>query len=149
MKIVSACLAGYECNYNGEANPCPEVIELVKQRQAVPVCPEQLAGLPARRDPAEQRGDRVFAKTSRVAEDGSEIFEDITVALKKGAQIALKIALITGCDEAILKARSPSCGCGQVYDGSFSGKLIEGDGVFTEALKSRGIKVSTEEDLKN
>lgn len=139
MKIVSACLAGYPCRYNGEAFPFQPVIDLVGQNKAVPVCPEQLGAFATPRVPVEQIGDRFFTSTG----------EDVTDAFKKGAQIALKIALITGCDETILKSRSPACGCGQVYDGSFSGKLIDGDGVFAKALKENGIKVYTEENFDN
>lgn len=131
MKIVSACLAGLKCRWDGEAKPCREVVELVKQGKAVPVCPEQLGGLTTPRDPAEQREDRVLTKTG----------EDVTSSFEKGAEKALKIAKLSECDEAILKSKSPSCGSGKVYDGTFSGKLIEGDGVFAKLLKKNGIKV--------
>jgi uncharacterized protein YbbK (DUF523 family) len=131
MKIVSACLAGLKCRWDGEARLCEKVVELVKQGKAVPVCPEQLGGLTTPRDPAEQRGDRVFTKTG----------EDVTSNFERGAEEALKVAKLSGCDEAILKSKSPSCGSGKVYDGTFSGKLVEGDGVFAKLLKKNGIKV--------
>jgi uncharacterized protein YbbK (DUF523 family) len=137
--VVSACLAGIPCRYNGEASPNQTVMELVEQGRAIPVCPEVLAGLPTPRESAEQIGDKVFTKTG----------EDMTDIFKKGAQIALAIALGKDCDEAILKSRSPSCGSGKVYDGTFSGNLIDGDGVFAEALKASGITVYTEESFDN
>ena len=125
MKIVSACLAGIKCNYKHEARSCQKVIELVKQGKAIPVCPEQLGGLTTPRTPAEQKDDKVFTKTG----------EDVTSQFERGAEEALKIALLADCDEAIIKSKSPSCGFGKVYDGTFSGKLIDGDGVFAKILK--------------
>jgi len=135
MIIVSACLAGVECRYNGQASPIPEVIELVKRGKALPICPEVLGGMPTKRPPAEQCDGRIFAV------DGQEYTDEFIT----GAQIGLKIALLVGCKEAILKARSPSCGCGQIYDGSFSGQLIPGDGIFCKFLKEHGIRTCTEE----
>ena len=138
MKIVSACLAGIYCRYDGTSKPNDYVINLVKTGQAIPVCPEQLGGLPTPRAPAEQQPDgRV------ITEDG----KDVTKAFKKGAQEVLNLAQLVNCPEAILKAFSPSCGCGQVYDGSFSGKLVSGYGVLAELLLQNGIKVKTELEL--
>ena len=137
MKIVSACLTGIKCRWDGEARPCQKVIELVKQGKAIPVCPEQLGGLTTPRTPAEQREDKVFTKTG----------EDVTTQFERGAEEALKITLLANCDEAIIKAKSPSCGSGKVYDGTFSGKLIDGDGVFTKILKKNNIKVFTEDEI--
>lgn len=99
--------------------------------------PEQLAGLTTPRTPAEEKDGKIITK------DG----KDLTKEFQKGAQEALKIVKLSNCKEAILKAKSPSCGCGKVYDGSFTGKLISGDGVFTKLLKENNIKVITEEDL--
>lgn len=138
MKIVSACLAGIKCRWDGEARPCQKVIELIKQGKAIPVCPEQLGGLTTPRFPAEQKGDRVFTKSK----------EDVTAQFKKGAKEALKVALLANCDEAIIKSKSPSCGSGKVYDGTFSGKLIDGDGVFAKILKKNNIKVFSENDIQ-
>jgi uncharacterized protein YbbK (DUF523 family) len=135
--IVSACLAGVKCRYDGSAKPCQKVIELVKKGDAIPVCPEQLGGLATPRIPSEQRGNKVFSKEGK----------DITREFEKGAQEALNIAKMAGCKEAILKSKSPSCGCGLIYDGSFSGKLIKGDGVFAKLLKANNIKVVTEEEI--
>ncbi|MFH1637443.1 MAG: DUF523 domain-containing protein [Candidatus Woesearchaeota archaeon] len=137
MKIVSACLAGINCNYKDEARPCQKVIELVKQGKAIPICPEQLGGLTTPRTPAEQKDNKVFTKNG----------EDVTTQFERGAEEALKIAKLANCDEAILKAKSPSCGSGKVYDGTFSGILIEGDGVFAKILKKNNIKVFTENDI--
>ncbi len=137
MKVVSACLVGINCRYDGGSKPCQKVIELVKQGKAIPVCPEQLGGLTTPRVSAEQKDGKIITK------DG----EDVSAEFEKGAIEALKIAQLAGCDEAILKSKSPSCGCGKVYDGSFSGGLINGDGVFTKILKDNNIKVLTEEEI--
>ena len=137
MKLVSACLAGVKCRYDGSAKPCKKVIELVKKGQAIPVCPEQLGGLPTPRIASEQKGNKVFNKEGK----------DLTKEFEKGAQEALNIAKIAGCKEAILKSKSPSCGFGLIYDGSFTGTLIKGDGVFAELLKANNIKVMTEEEI--
>jgi uncharacterized protein YbbK (DUF523 family) len=137
MKIVSACLAGFNCKYDGTSKPNPYIIELVKTGQAIPVCPEQLGGLPTPRDIAEKVNGRVIEKNGR----------DITDACLKGAKEVLNLAQLVNCDEAILKAYSPSCGCGEVYDGSFSGKLVKGYGVLAELLMKNGIKVKTELEL--
>jgi uncharacterized protein YbbK (DUF523 family) len=137
MKIVSACLAGIKCRWDGKAKPCDKVIYLVKRGEAIPVCPEQLGGLTTPRIPAEQKGNKVFAKTG----------DDLTAQFKSGAREALKIALLASCDEAILKSKSPSCGSGKIYDGTFTRKLIDGDGVFAKILKKNKIKVSSENDI--
>lgn len=137
MKIVSACLAGIKCRIDGGAKPCQNVIELVRQGKAIPVCPEQLGGLPTPRTPSEQKKDRIVAK------DG----KDVTFNFEKGAEEALKIALLAGCKEAILKSKSPSCGSGKVYDGTFSGRLINGDGVFVKLLKKNNIYVRSENEF--
>ncbi len=137
MKIVSAYLAGIKCMWDGEAKPCQKVINLVKRGKAIPVCPEQLGGLSTPRIPSEQKGNKVFSKEG----------QDVTDKFEKGAKEALRVANLSNCKEAILKSKSPSCGLGLVYDGSFSGKLIKGDGVFVKLLKENGIKVSTEKDI--
>lgn len=137
MIIVSACLAGVKCRYDGKANPSDKVNELVKEGKAVLVCPEQLGGLTTPRPTAEKVGERVLTK------DGV----DVTPQFIKGAKESLKIAKENGCNEAILKSKSPSCGCGKIYDGTFSGKLIDGDGIFTELLKKNNINVSSEEEI--
>ena len=137
MIIVSACLAGVACRYDGGSKPCEKVIRLVAEGQAIPICPEQLGGLPTPRAPAEIIGNKVIRK------DGV----DVTDAFNRGAQEALKIARLVGAKTAILKARSPSCGLGKIYDGSFSGRLVDGNGVFAEMCKKDGMEVKTEEEI--
>jgi uncharacterized protein YbbK (DUF523 family) len=137
MKIVSACLAGIKCRYDGTAKPNKKVIDLIKKGKAIPICPEQLGGLSTPRIPAETIGKKVINKKGR----------DVTSYFVKGAKEALKIAKMARCKEAILKSKSPSCGVNQIYDGSFSGKLKKGDGVFTKLLKRNKIKCITEEGI--
>lgn len=136
--VVSACLAGFCCKYDGGSNPCAKVIELYKSGLALPVCPESLSGLPAPREPAEIVDDgRVLNKTGM----------DLSAVFERGAERALKKALEYGCHKAILKCRSPSCGFGQIYDGSFSGKLRTGNGKWADKLVANGFEIWTEENL--
>ena len=135
--LVSACLLGIHCRYKGDGKRNEKILELSKEHTLIPVCPEQLGGLATPRDPAEQQGGKVISKTGR----------DVTAQYESGAQAALIIAGINDVKLAILKSRSPSCGSEMVYDGSFSGKLIPGDGVCAALLKQNGIKVFTEEEL--
>ena len=133
--MVSACLAGLHCRYDGRSNHKPEVAELVASGLAVPVCPEELGGLPTPRDPSERIGDRVMSCEGR----------DVTAEFAAGAEAALYIAEEYGCSAAILKARSPSCGCGRIYDGTFSRTLVPGNGLFADLLLKKGFEVFTEE----
>ena len=137
MKIVSACLAGVNCAYDGKHRSNKGVVDLVKKGAAIPVCPEQLGGLPTPRIPSERLNGKVINKNG----------EDVTENFRKGAQEALKIAKMIDCDCAILKSRSPSCGYGKIYDGTFSHKLIQGNGVFSELLLQAGIEVISDEDI--
>ncbi len=137
MIIVSACLAGIKCNYLGDDSPHPEVVELVRNGLAIPICPEQLGGLPTPRIPAEIQGKKVMNKNG----------DDVTPNFQKGAEETLRIAKLVNCNKAILKSYSPSCGYGKIYDGSFSGKLISGNGITTELLMKNGIEIITETDL--
>lgn len=137
MKVVSACLAGIECNYEGRAKPCQQVIDLVAQGEAVAVCPEQLGGLPTPRVPSEIVGDKVINQSG----------QDVTEEFVRGAEEAFKIAIGNNCNEAILKSKSPACGSGKIHDGTFTDTLIDGDGVFAKMLKERGFKVITEKEL--
>lgn len=132
--LVSACLAGEACRYDAGATPHPLVLRLVEQGRAVPVCPEVLGGLSVPRDPIELLGGRAICRTGR----------DVTSEFRDGAQAALALARKHGCRRAILKARSPSCGCGTIYDGSFTGVLIPGDGMLASLLKLNGFCVCTE-----
>lgn len=147
MIIVSACLAGINCKYNGGNCLNKEVQELVMQGKAIPVCPEQLGGCPTPRAVVEVSGgvgaDVLEGKCKVIRKDG----EDATAEFIKGAEEALKIALMVGAKKAILKAKSPSCGCGRVYDGTFTGRLIDGNGVAAELFIRNGISVVTEESL--
>ena len=138
MRILcSACLLGARCRYDGQGKPTQRVIELLKNHVMIPVCPEQLGGLPTPRPPCEMQGDgRVL---NRQGDDQSTEFT-------RGAEEALMLFKLTGCEAALLKARSPSCGKGMIYDGSFSGTLKPGNGVFAQKLVNEGIPVYTEED---
>ena len=137
MIIVSACLAGYRCRYDGKTAPNEEIVALVKRGEAIPVCPEMLGGLPCPRVPAERTADdmRVITKDGR----------DVTDAFRLGAEETLRLARLYECGRAILKARSPSCGCGKVYDGSFSGTLRDGNGVTAELLLRSGVAVEVKD----
>ncbi|MFA5961176.1 MAG: DUF523 domain-containing protein [Parcubacteria group bacterium] len=137
MKLCSACLLGIKCRYDGSDKANEKVLALAKKETLVPVCPEQLRGLLTPREQTEIRGDRVFTKSG----------VDVTANFKIGAEQVLKIAKARGITTAILKQKSPSCGCGKIYDGTFSGVMIEGDGVMTKLLKKNGIEVLTEDDL--
>lgn len=137
MKLCSACLLGVNCRYDGRNKRNEKVMELSKREKLVPVCPEELGGLGTPRETSERRGRKVFTKSGK----------DVTENFLRGANAALDIARKNGIKDAIMKQKSPSCGCGQIYDGTFSGKLTEGDGVTTELLKANGIKVITGEDL--
>ena len=112
---------------------------MVNRGEATALCPEILANLPTPRLSAEQCGERIFSS------DGQDVTNEYTT----GANIALKIAQLAGCKKAILKSKSPTCGCGMIYDGTFSGKLIKGDGIFCKLLKEENIQVYTEDQIIN
>ncbi len=135
--LVSTCLLGVCCRYDGQSKACPAVLELLKAHELIPVCPEQLGGLPTPRPPAEMQGNRVINR------EGT----DVTAQYQQGAEEAARLYQVLDCDCAVLKAHSPSCGCGEVYDGSFSGTLVPGDGITAQALKRLGARVLTEETL--
>lgn len=128
--LVSACLLGENCKYSGGNNYSPAVEALKEHFELIPVCPEQLGGLPTPRVPSERVGDRVLNR------EGT----DVTDAFRLGAEKALEIALAHGVRRAVLQERSPSCGSGMIYDGTFSGKLIPGQGVTAELLRENGIR---------
>ena len=130
MRLVSACLLGVPCRYSGKDSRNDKIIELYG-KDAIPVCPEQLGGLPTPREPAEMVGEAVLTKSG----------ENFTDYFRRGAELTLYIAKLSGATEAVLKQKSPSCGCGTVYDGTFTGKLAEGYGVTARLLKDNGIKV--------
>ena len=137
MKLCSACLLGVKCRYDGKSKPNEKVLALSKKEVLIPICPEQFGGLPTPREPSEQRGKEVVTKTGK----------SVTENFENGAKEVLKLAKLFNINETILKQRSPSCGSGQIYDGTFSGMIIKGDGVTTALLKRNGIKVISEEDL--
>ena len=135
--LISACLLGVACRYDGSGQILPALDALMARYELIPVCPEQLGGLPTPRPPAEIQGDRVINREGI----------DVTAQYKKGAEEAARLYQLLRCDCAVLKARSPSCGCGEIYDGSFSGALISGNGITAQALNRLGIRVLTEETL--
>ena len=137
MKLCSACLLGIKCRYDGKSKSDEKVIELSKKEVLIPVCPEQLGGLPTPREPSEQKGNNVITQSGK----------DVTESFLRGAEEVLKLAKLLNIKEGILKQKSPSCGCGKIYDGTFSKNLIKGDGITTALLKRNGIKVITEENL--
>lgn len=145
--LVSACLAGCECRYDGRSNEASEVARLVAEGRAVLVCPEEEGGLGTPRPPAEIVGgdghDVLAGRATVTTRDG----RDVTAQYIAGAERALARAQATGATRAILKARSPSCGAGVIYDGSFSHSTTAGDGVTAALLKTNGIDVLTEEDI--
>ena len=138
-KLVSACLIGINCRYDGKSKSDRKCLKLFKKGKLIPVCPEQLGGLPTPREPAEiQRSGKVLTKSGK----------NITKRLLKGAKETLKITKIVGVKEVILKSRSPSCGSGLIYDGSFLRRLIKGDGITAALLKKNKIRIITEEKLR-
>ncbi len=135
--LVSACLLGEACRYDGCSKPNQGVIDKISKCVFIPVCPEVMGGLPTPRKPSEIVKDRVLMV------DGT----DVTCEYKKGARIALDKALENGCEIAILKARSPSCGKGFIYDGTYTRTLTCGNGVCAQLLIDNGIKVIDETEL--
>ena len=134
--LVSSCLLGLPCRYDGTGKADERLLALAKTHWLIPVCPEQLGGLPTPRPSAERRGARVITRDER----------DLTTAFTKGAEQALYLAQLYGCQIAILKANSPSCGSGQLYDGTFSGRLVPGDGLTAALLKQNGLTILSEQD---
>ena len=136
--LVSACLVGVACTHRAEAKTAPAVEALKRTHTLVPVCPEVAGGLPTPR-PAAERGPDGRVRTS----DG----RDLTDLYRRGAEQAVAVARAAGAERAVLKARSPSCGCHQIYDGSHTKTLVAGHGVAAEALEAAGVDVVSEEDL--
>lgn len=138
--LVSACLLGVCCRYDGKGNPNREVLALLDRDDVmlIPVCPEQLSGMPTPRIPSERQSGRVMNRAG----------EDVTASFRKGAEEALRIARLYACRYAIFKERSPSCGCGRIYDGSFTSTLTDGNGVTTELLLQEGIRVCGESQIE-
>ncbi len=139
--LVSACLVGFECRYDGRNNINDNIVELVKQGRAIPVCPEQLGGLATPRSPAEIKTEDGMTKVYDI--NGV----DVTDMFSAGAVKTLELAELYGIKAAILKSRSPSCGCGKVYSGHFDGSLTDGDGITAKLLKDNGIDVICDDEL--
>ena len=136
--IVSACLLGENCKYNGGNNKCDDVIALAEKFEIIPVCPECFGGLPIPRVPSEIKDGRVYSKTG----------EDLTEAFLSGAEQTLYIAKEANAPCAMLKENSPSCGFGKIYDGTFSGNKIDGNGITAQLLYDNEIQVFGESQVK-
>ena len=134
MILVSRCLAGDFCRWDGGTNVVPMIRGLVDSGLAVPACPEVLGGLTTPRKPSEIRSGRV------VSSDG----EDVTESFRRGAEETLRICRSFRCEYAILKSGSPSCGCGEIHNGEFDGGLVAGNGITAQLLLDQGIPVITE-----
>ena len=135
--LVSDCLLGKNCRYKGDNRYSEKVADFIKGHTVIGVCPEQAGGLPTPRCPAERVNGKVINSEGK----------DVTKEYLSGARAALDLAKKNSVDICIMKAGSPSCGCGYIYDGTFTGKHISGDGVTSELLKKNGFKVITENDL--
>lgn len=145
MKVVSACLIGCECRYDQKSCLDAQLEELLREGKAIPVCPEQLGGLPTPRPPAEIIGgdgyDVLDGKARIVDQTGADVTEEFLM----GARQALKLAQTVGATSAILKENSPSCGSSFVYDGTFSGKKVTGVGLTAALFRRHGIDVRSEQ----
>jgi len=137
MILVSACLAGINCRYDGKSNEIEKIIRLVESGEAILVCPEQLGGMETPRKPCERIDDKV---KNNDGVDKTKLFE-------RGALETLKICKLYGVKSAILKSGSPSCGYGRIYDGKFSKTKIDGNGLTADLLLKNGIQIKTEKDI--
>ncbi len=135
--LVSACLLGTNCKYNGSNNKNDKVLDFIKDKYIIPICPEIMGGLKTPRTPSEINNNIVITK------DG----EDVTNNFIKGAEEVLYLAKLLNIKKALLKSKSPSCGKGKIYDGTFSNNLIVGNGITTKLLIDNGIEIITENDL--
>lgn len=137
MKLCSACLLGLKCRYNGKRKRNAKVVALSKKEILIPICPEQLGGLSTPREPAEIKRGRVLTRSGK----------DITSHYNLGSREVLRIAKQLKISEVILKQRSPACGYGVIYDGTFSKNTRFGYGITAKLLKKKGIKIMTEKEL--
>jgi uncharacterized protein YbbK (DUF523 family) len=144
MYLVSACLAGINCRYDGGNSRISELEELVKSGIAIALCPEVISGLGI---------PRIGCEIIRLSDGSRKVInkegKDLTEAFIDGAQKTLDIVKILGINKAILKARSPSCGYGKVYNGNFNGKLIEGNGITADLLAKNGVEIYNEDNFRN
>ena len=136
--IVSACLLGEACRYDGKSKPCEKVLRLAEKYELIPVCPEVFGGLSTPRPPSEMQADGRFINSAG---------EDVTANYRRGAEKTLDIARENGCRLAVLKEKSPSCGVHSRYDGTFTRTLINDSGITASLLRENGITVLSEEDL--
>lgn len=141
--MVSACLMGAACAYDGEGREDEALQGILGVRWIVPVCPEQLGGLPTPRSPAEITGGSGVDVLCGRAEVRTGCGRDVTEHFRRGARETVRLAGLLGCSLAVFKPRSPSCGPGDHYDGSFTGRLVTGAGVTAEALRRQGVRVVT------
>jgi uncharacterized protein YbbK (DUF523 family) len=135
--LVSACLLGVNCKYTGGNNYNEKIMEYLSDKEIIPICPEIMGGLPTPRIASERKGNKVINKEGK----------DVTENFQKGATETLELAKKLGVTKALLKAKSPSCGYGKIYDGTFTDTLIDGDGVTAELLKNNGFSILTEKDF--
>lgn len=147
MILVSSCLCGEKCKYNGGDNLNEEVLEYLAKEEVIQVCPEVLGGLSTPRTPAEIVGGTAKDVLQGKAKVMTQSGEDVTSAFIRGAHEALNLAKRYQVKKAILKAKSPSCGKGKVYDGTFRGQLIVGNGITAEMLLEEGIEIMTEVEV--
>lgn len=136
--LVSACLLNMNCRYNGQGQTMPHVEKLLLKHHLIPICPEIYGGLSTPREPSELKNGRVLTKSGK---DFTEYFE-------RGAHEILALANLYHCTYAILKERSPSCGYKKIYDGTFTGKLIAGNGVLADLLAKNGIEIINETETE-
>ena len=137
MILVSACLCGVNCKYNGKNNLNEEMMELLKSGEALLICPEQMGGLTTPRKPSEIKIVNDEIKVYMI--DGT----DVTDNYRRGAEEVLRLAKELNIKKAILRKKSPACGCGEIYDGTFSGTLTKGNGITAALLLENGIEVET------
>lgn len=142
MLLISSCLVGEKCRYDGTGQTIQRLKEIYDAGEALKVCPEVLGGMTTPRNPCEIR--EIDGRRCVVDKEGN----DFTLEFEKGAQEVLRICKENNLQHAVLKARSPSCGCGQIYDGSFQKKLVEGNGLTVELLLANNVKVYTEENYE-
>ena len=136
--LISACLLGIPCRYDGRSVKAVDIERLAENFELIPVCPEIYGGLSTPRTPSERVGDKTLMKDGR----------DVTENYIRGAEAAYALCESLGCTLALLKERSPSCGKNKIYDGSFTGTLIDGEGVTAEYLRERGIKIFGESEIE-